>query len=794
MARYPRPLERDAHLVAGSGPRGSEATSRGDRLLDAFSVLLRRLFGETELAVTLHDRTVTRRIRLAATAEGDRTQHEQVSGGDGARAPRFRMWLDADASPSPEGVDLGLEVRLSGDAPQLRWIRGTARFSERRVQIIAEQFEHLLAQQRASAATAMDELSLVPPAHVPRLPDLRRILTKPQCPSIPGATLAWARRTPDAPALVFGDRVCTYAELAERATAIAGALRARSGDDRAAVALRGRPSPGLVIAFLGVLMSGRVLVPIDLRLPAARRDPMLHAARVRDVVDVGDLRLGAIAGIRSLVVDDDGRTEASGGEPPLPEELERDGPAYVIYTSGTTGTPKGILGTRQGIAHLVGWIRDGFDVGPGDRFAHVTGIAFDAVFRDVFVPLTCGATLVIPTERALAEPLDFLRSSRITVLNSVPSRVEHWLRQGRLGARLTHLRYSLFGGESLTAELVRRWRMIAPDTEVFNFYGPTETTIIKCSYRVPEPVEPGVQPIGMPLPNTQALIVGPDLRPCGIGEVGEIALRTPFRALGYLDAPDLMQARFIVNPQGSDPEDLVYRTGDRGRLREDGCIEILGRMDHQVKIRGMRIELADIEATLRRHPEVLQAVVVATEGSTLDRMLVAFVVLAGTPASVDALRPFLAERLPAWMLPSAYLVVDEIPLDANGKIDRRALLRAYEQPSSDGGGSHETPGASEALVIRHVRELLGVERIEPDSDFFALGGDSQSAARLVSRLQRDAGVALPLRVPFETPVLREIARALDVLVASSRARDLALLDHLGDPSTTPPTETERFVL
>ncbi len=780
-------------LAEGAGSCDANTAQLRELLLGAVAVLLRRVVGETELAVSSRQTSVVYGIRLADQAASAQACLEQLRELDGQPVPRFWVWFDVDADAALEHADLGLLVQTQGRVPELGWIYKASRFSPRRVEVMAEQLEHLLAQMRATPDLCADDYSLVPLKHEKRLPDLRLRLSRPRCTSIPGMVTAWAERAPGALALVRGEQTWSYAVLRERAVAIAEVLRARSGQNRDAVALSGRPSPGLIAAFLGILISGRVLVALDPRLPKARRAVMIREAGVVDLVEVGPSELDEVEELRTLAVDaNDGQVDPSLPVAAIPEDLEEDAPAYVIYTSGTTGTPKGILGTRQGIAHYVQWHRERFDLGPADRFAHFTGISFDAVFRDVFVALTCGATLVIPEERDLAAPLEFLRSAGISVLNTVPSRTEHWLRHARLGARLTKLRYSFFGGEALTGEFVRRWRLIAPDSEVHNLYGPTETTIVKCHYPVPEQVEGGVVPIGSPVANSQALILGPGCRQCGIGEIGEIALRTPFRTLGYLNAPAENQARFIVNPSRSDPEDLIYRTGDRGRYRVDGSIEILGRMDHQVKVRGMRIELGDIEAALCRHPDVNRAVVVATEGSTLDRMLVAFVVLSQADLRSSTLRSFLAQQLPAWMLPSAYVVIDDMPLDNNGKTDRNALLTMYAQSSRAATHQAALPSPSEALVIRHVQALLGVDGINADADFFKLGGDSLLAAHLVSRLRRDSGVSLSLRVLFETPTVSEIARSLDAQADSAQSHDKALLGHLSGPSNA--LETERIEL
>jgi amino acid adenylation domain-containing protein len=633
-----------------------------------------------------------------------------------------------------------------------------------------------------------------PPADGPGDPEAIAMLARPielpatPYPSVTDTILAWAERSPDQIALAHGERAWTYRALGERAQAIGSVLGQRSLDrssSRAgdAVAIIGPPSPGLVASLVGALISRRVVVPIDPEIPPARRAVMLREARVTDAVIAGpvDDALGAVephARPACLRVDPDSgeidapvpRTGAGAGAP-APDD---GGPAYVFYTSGTTGEPKGILGTGRGIAHFLHWQRRLVDVVPSDRFSHTTGISFDVMLREVLLPLYGGATLVIPGADALRSPLAWLRDARITIVHTVPSRAEHWLRRAEATGR-TRVRAAFFAGEPLTSSLVRRWRLLAPDGEIINLYGPTETTLAKCFHRIPDEVEPGVQPIGRPLPETQVFIVAPDGSPCARGEAGEIAVRTPFRTLGYLNAPAEQQARFLVNPHRTDPADVLYRTGDRGRVRPDGTIEIHGRMDRQIKIRGARVELGEIEVMLGRHPGVAQAVVAVGDGPidrTVDRQIVAFVVLAGASIGPDDLQAFLRAQLPAWMVPSVIIPVDEMPLGRNGKTDKRALLAVHAERAARRRQAERAPTPTEAVVIEQVRQVLAVGA-RPADDFFRLGGDSRAAARLVARLERELGVSLPVPLVFEHPVIADLARALD---DASEPRDIERIE------------------
>jgi amino acid adenylation domain-containing protein len=627
-------------------------------------------------------------------------------------------------------------------------------------------------------------MAFAPPDDPAGDPDALAMLARPiaastRYPAFVEVFLAWAERAPDHVAVEHRGGAWTYRTLRDRAQAIAAVLGQRAAratgatgatDAIDAVAILGAPGPGLVASLLGTLMSGRVMVPLDPEIPAARRAIMMREARVTDVLVVGEVDPGP-AGPAGPAGGDANRPPSYLRVDPQTGEIDapaphpglaarEDGPAYVFYTSGTTGEPKGILGTRQGIAHFLHWQRGVVDATPPDRFSHFTGISFDVVLREVLLPLYSGATLVIPDAEAQRSPLAWLCEARITVVHAVPSRVEHWLRRAEHGARLTRVRAVFFAGEPLTASLVGRWRLAAPDSDIINLYGPTETTLAKCFYRVPDEPAAGTQPIGAPLPDTQVFILAEDGSPCARGQLGEIAIRTPFRTLGYVNAPAEQQAKFVGNPRRSDPDDLLYRTGDRGRVRPDGVLEIHGRLDRQIKIRGARVELGEIEAILRKHPDVEQAVTTVTEG-TVDRLIIGFVVLSRRSAGTDSLRAFLHGQLPAWMVPSVIVAVDEMPLNHNGKADKRALMARYAERTARRRSAEQAATPTEALVIERVQQLLGVDGVRPQDDFFRLGGDSHRAAQLALRLQRDLGGALTVRLVFETPVIADLARVLD---------------------------------
>jgi amino acid adenylation domain-containing protein len=441
-------------------------------------------------------------------------------------------------------------------------------------------------------------------------------------------------------------------------------------------------------------------------------------------------------------------------------------PAYIFFTSGTTGVPKGVLGSHKGLSHFLSWQRKNFAVGPQDRCAQLLGLSFDAVLRDVFLPLTSGATLCLPQEEdgfALNYIPLWLEREGISLLHTVPSLAQSWLDDLPPGITLHALRLVFFTGEPLTGTLVQRWRETFPQAgTIINLYGPTETTLVKCFYRVPaDEVHPGVQPVGWALPETQALVIAGRKRLCGIGEVGEIVFRTPFRTLGYINAPEEQHKRFVPNPWREEATDLLYYTGDEGRYRPDGSLEILGRVDHQVKIRGVRIEPDEVTATLVQHPGVAAGIVVACQDRQGQMSLVAYVVERQPQgAPVAELRAFLGGRMPPEMVPTRFMRVERLPLTPNGKLDRRALpLPEPMRPELEQTFvAPRTP--AEEVIAEAWRDVLGLEQVGVYDNFFALGGHSLKATQVLARLNKRVASEVSLRSMFQFQTIAALATFL----------------------------------
>jgi amino acid adenylation domain-containing protein/non-ribosomal peptide synthase protein (TIGR01720 family) len=658
--------------------------------------------------------------------------------------------------------DLTLYAYQRRDAVELSLAYSADLFDQDRAEVMLAQLVALLEQVARRPDLTIASLTLPPPPGL----DPKAPLAEPRQEPVTEQIAAWARRAPELVALRQGDHAMTYRELDEAARAVAATLVQRGLGGDAAVAVTGSRSFGLITAMLGALLAGSRLLTLDPALPAARRRLMVERARVTHALRVGEARPddeGVLAGVEVVDVPSAGvplpRAPRVAGAAAL-RALDPDGAAYVFFTSGSTGAPKAVLGCHKGLSHFLGWEQRTFGVGPGDRVAQLTGLSFDVVLRDVLLPLVSGAALVLPDEER-PDPDRLLRwmdREAITLLHAVPSLAETWLREVPPGVSLRALRVTLFAGEPLSDTLVRRWRAAFPEAgAVVNLYGPTETTLAKCFYVVPAEPSPGVQPVGQPLPETQALVLS-EGRLCGVGEPGEITLRTPFRSLGYLDAPAETEARFVPDPFGGDVGDRLYRTGDRGRYRPDGMLEIQGRLDHQIKIRGTRVEPGEVEAALREHPSVREVLVMARDVGP-EKRLSAYVVLAAGAGAVP-LRGFLAQRLPAALVPDAFVTLDSLPLTPNGKVDRAALPSAGA-PSRSGEPSVGPRGPVEEAIVSIFREVLGRGDVGVADGFFELGGHSLQATQVISRIRRALGVDLPLRALFEAPTPAAVAARVE---------------------------------
>ncbi|HJX28763.1 MAG TPA: amino acid adenylation domain-containing protein, partial [Thermoanaerobaculia bacterium] len=592
-----------------------------------------------------------------------------------------------------------------------------------------------------------------------------------------------AERCAERVAIDTAGRTITYRELRERADGLTTALLASGAQRGSLIALLASRTEDAVAAMIGVLQAGCAFVPLDRRSPAVRLESIVSAVRPRwwlvspDLSDLADnLRRETDGSGETIPLGDTG--PCSDRVPAVPEP-DPESLCYVFFTSGSTGRPKGIAGRLKAIDHFIRWEIETFGVDESCRVSQLTSPAFDAVLRDIFVPLAAGGTLVAPEspEAVLdgARLAGWIDRERLSLVHCTPTVFRSLLRQDLTPDHFPDLRHVLLAGEPLLPADVRRWSAVFGERiELVNLYGPSETTMTKLFYRV----QPGdgdlrVIPVGQPMPGARVIVLDEDKAPCPLGRVGEIALRTPYRSLGYLNQPELTASVFVQNPFSHRPEDLIYLTGDLGRLREDGLLEILGRRDQQVKVRGVRVEITPIEEALRSHPAVLDVAVVDRLDAQGDKLLCAYLVLGGDPDGLDArpFREYLAERLPDVMVPSAFLRLEVLPRTLTGKLDRSALPdpgKMVARLSSE----KVPPGTSlEKKLAALFLEILGVPDVGLRESFFALGGHSLLVAQLLARIRAELGVEVPLGRIFQEATIEALAAEVTSLQAARHTVD-----------------------
>jgi amino acid adenylation domain-containing protein len=573
-----------------------------------------------------------------------------------------------------------------------------------------------------------------------------------------------ARQTPDAMALESTARGCTYAELDTWSRALAVDLLDMGMGPEKIVAVALPRSAAQVMALLAVNQTGAAYLPIDPALPEERIDYVLRDAAPGLLLHADTTawiagRAGALPSIqvaaRWVPCLDSGpaRPEHSAADP--------DCPVYVIYTSGSTGTPKAVVMCAGAVSNLLSWHLAELGTGPGRRVAQFTAVGFDVTVQEIFGTVISGATLVIPEEDARRDPARLVRwlaDRRVTDL-FCPNLVVETVCEAALanGQALPDLRHLVQAGEQMTlSENVRTFFGLHQERRLYNHYGPTETHALT-SYVFPR--DPGHwpdrAPIGRPIPNTQILLLDESLQQVPDGAVGELYAGGTALARGYLRRPELTSARFVAAP--SAPGGRMYRTGDLARQRPDGLLEYLGRADQQIKIRGIRIEPGEVDAAIRRQPEV-RDVAVVVRGSGVSKRLDAYLVAANGADDVAGLvRDRLRRTLPDVMVPATFTVLSELPVNSNGKIDFRALADPVMAVAAEPEGETEE---LEQVILDLYAECLEVESVSAADDFFALGGNSLTAARVAARMRSALGVAVTVADVLENPMPRLLRESL----------------------------------
>ena len=582
---------------------------------------------------------------------------------------------------------------------------------------------------------------------------------------------AQVARAPDAIAVVCESREYSYAELNRRANRLARHLQTCGVKPDRRVALCMERSLEMVVAILAVVKAGGAYVPLDPDYPADRLQHML-ADSDPSVVLVDDAGRQSLAQLDAAAatsapqwhlhadahvwnaLSDDNIDRSSLGL--LPQHL-----AYVIYTSGSTGKPKGVMNEHAGVVNRLLWMQHAYGLHAGDAVLQKTPYSFDVSVWEFFWTLMTGARLVMARPQGHKDPSylgELIRDAGVTTLHFVPSMLQVFLAQPDVVQRSRGLVRVICSGEALPVALVRSFHEQLPQTALHNLYGPTEAAIDVSAWTCIASDSRAIVPIGKPIANTQLYVLDTDMQPVPQGVTGELHIGGVQVARGYLNLPALTAERFVRDPFSDDAHARLYKTGDLARWLADGSIEYLGRNDFQVKIRGFRIELGEIEARLAEHAAVREAVVVAREDRPGDKRLVAYVTTAAASLPNDALRTHLSEVLPDYMVPAAYIVLDELPLSLNGKLDRRAL----PAPESDAyiARTYEAPvGAIESHLAEIWAEILTLDRVGRHDNFFELGGHSLLALTLIERMRR-ADLPVDVRDVFTTSSLMGLAAAV----------------------------------
>ena len=619
---------------------------------------------------------------------------------------------------------------------------------------------------------------------------------------------AQVEQTADAVAVVYEDKQLTYRELNARANKIAHYLQALGVKPDVLVGICMERSLEMVVGLLGILKAGGAYVPLDPTYPKERLSFMLTETQVPVLLTQKPL-VEQLPQHESRVIclDTDWDAIATESEENPVSEVTPQHLAYVMYTSGSTGKPKGVQINHANVWHYIQAISEVLQVNANDVYLHTASFSFSSSVRQLMVPLSQGATSIIATREQTKNPLslfELIQKQGVTVSDTVPSVWRYGLqalenlnevsRQTLLNSKL---RLILLSGEITPCQLLKQLRnQLKSQPCFFNVYGQTET-IGNCAYPVPDEFdrEQGYVPVGYPYPHNQAYILDDHLQPVAVGEIGELHMAGACLARGYLNRPDLNAEKFISNPfvetqlNPSESTERLFKTGDVARYLPDGAIEILGRVDFQVKLRGMRVELGEIESMLEQHPTVKEAVVTAREDDSGDKRLVAYIVpkLASNEINqtviTKELRNFLKEKLADYMVPSAFVMLAALPLTPNGKVDRRALP-APDQVRQELEETFVAPQDELELKLTEIWEkVLGVQPIGVRDNFFELGGHSLLAVRLVTEVEKVFDKNLPLSSFVEAQTVEQLANLLRQQDESAPWRSLVMIQ---PGSTKPP--------
>jgi amino acid adenylation domain-containing protein/thioester reductase-like protein len=596
---------------------------------------------------------------------------------------------------------------------------------------------------------------------------------------------AQVERTPDAIAVVFEQEQLTYRALNQRANQLAAHLQTLGVVPDVLVGVCMERSLEMVVALLGVLKAGGAYVPLDPGYPQERLAFMLQDTQVPVLLTQSKL-VQCLPQHQTpiLCLDTDWQTLAQASDEPISSEVTLANLAYVIYTSGSTGKSKGTMNTHQGICNRLLWMQDAYQLTEHDRVLQKTPFSFDVSVWEFFWPLMTGACLVVACpegHKDSAYLVQLIAEQQITTLHFVPPMLQVFLQEPNL-KHCQCLKRVICSGEALSFQLQERF-FVRLEAELYNLYGPTEAAIDVTAWTCQRWSDQQLVPIGRPIANMQIHLLDAHLNPVPIGVPGELHISGIGLARGYLNRPELTAEQFIPNPfaqnksiESVSASERLYKTGDLARYLPDGNIEYLGRIDHQVKVRGFRIELGEIESTIQEYAEVCECVVVVREDVPGDKRLVAYLTTTGTETFlVSELRQYLQQKLPEFMVPSAFVLLETLPLTTNGKVDRKALPAPDFRPDLE--HAFVAPQtAMEQEVAKLCSEVLNIKEIGIHDNFFCMGGNSLLAAQLIGYIRELFQIELPVRILFEHPTVEGLSRMLEMLQHEDTAGLLTEID------------------
>ncbi len=605
-----------------------------------------------------------------------------------------------------------------------------------------------------------------------------------------------AKKFANSPAIDNGVRRVTYGELEAEVERLTQVLATLGVSNASIVGIFLSDSIGIISSILATLKAGGVFCPLDPSFPEQRLRVMFESVAPKWCITHSRFYeklqgvVGGLASAPGIILIDDGPVENNGQVFRLDDDRFRNQPAKLMplsnpeapcsiyFTSGSTGKPKAILGRLKGIDHFIKWEIETVGASPGMRISQLAGPSFDGFLKDAFVPLCSGGVVCAPESRDVIldawSLADWLDVEQVEVLHCVPSVFRAMINHGLNSRYFEAMKCIVMTGEPLYPADVKRWMDVFGERiKLFNIYGTTETSLSKFAYEVkPEDVERSSIPVGKPIKGAAMMLMDQSGQPCAVGDVGEIYIRTPYRSFGYYGAPELTKEVFVPNPFSDDPNDIVHKTGDYGRLLKGGDLEHLGRRDQQVQIRGVRVELGEIENLLRAHQAVADVAVIDRDDAEGNKILLAYVTMANGSGST-VLREYLAQQLPEAMLPSAFVELDQLPRTLNGKIDRKALPALELVQAARGNGDSGPRDPVEEIVAGIWCDVLRLPVIGRADNFFNLGGHSLLVTNVIMRVRDILKVELPIRSLFEAPTVADFSELIRKQIGEGKQGGLA---------------------